>query len=179
MKFFYDCEFLDDGVTIDLISIGIVREDGAEFYAVNRDTAWKRVAKHTWLVDNVVNSLPRIPGPARFPVSRRNPLSIDFDHPSMRTKAEIARDVRILLLSGDREPELWAWYAAYDHVCLAQLWGPMMNLPEGIPMYTHDLKQECDRLGNPELPEQATGEHNALADARHNLVRARALGLVA
>lgn len=178
MKFFYDCEFLEDGVTIDLISIGIVREDGQEYYAVNEDAPWKRIAKHTWLVDNVASSLPQIHGDRRLHVSRSNPFALDFDHPSMRTKSLIASDVKKLLLSGDREPELWAWYVAYDHVCLAQLWGPMMNLPEGIPMYTHDLKQECDRQGNPALPEQASGEHNALADARHNLVRARALGLV-
>ena len=29
MKFFYDTEFIEDGHTIDLVSIGIVREDGA------------------------------------------------------------------------------------------------------------------------------------------------------
>jgi hypothetical protein len=32
MKYFYDCEFIEDGKTIDLISIGVVREDGAELY---------------------------------------------------------------------------------------------------------------------------------------------------
>ena len=35
-------------------------------------------------------------------------------------------------------------------------------------MYTRDLKQWCDSLGNPRLPEQGKGEHNALADARWN-----------
>ena len=40
-------------------------------------------------------------------------------------------------------------------------------------MLTKDLKQRCDDLGNPTLPEQPEGEHNALEDARHNLVRAQ------
>ncbi|MBA3574969.1 MAG: 3'-5' exoribonuclease, partial [Pseudonocardiales bacterium] len=33
MRFFYDCEFIEDGLTIDLVSIGVVDEDGREFYA--------------------------------------------------------------------------------------------------------------------------------------------------
>jgi hypothetical protein len=35
-------------------------------------------------------------------------------------------------------------------------------------MYTRDIKQLCDDLGNPKLPEQGEGEHNALYDARWN-----------
>jgi len=33
-------------------------------------------------------------------------------------------------------------------------------------MYTRDIKQWCDQLGNPRLPEQGKGEHNAISDAR-------------
>jgi hypothetical protein len=35
-------------------------------------------------------------------------------------------------------------------------------------MYTRDLKQEIMRLGNPRVPEQESGNHNALEDARWN-----------
>ena len=35
-------------------------------------------------------------------------------------------------------------------------------------MYTRDLKQLGDSLGNPELPRQDKDEHHALADARWN-----------
>lgn len=38
----YDTEFLEDGSTIELISIGIVCEDGREYYAVNSDMDEKR-----------------------------------------------------------------------------------------------------------------------------------------
>lgn len=41
----------------------------------------------------------------------------------------------------------------------------MADLPKGFPMYCQDLKQWCDQLGNPELPKQASTEHNALHDA--------------
>ena len=37
MRFFYDTEFIEDGDTIELISIGIVGDDGREYYAVSTD----------------------------------------------------------------------------------------------------------------------------------------------
>ena len=37
MRFFYDTEFIEDGETIELISIGIVGDDGREYYAVSTD----------------------------------------------------------------------------------------------------------------------------------------------
>lgn len=177
MKYFYDTEFIEDGSTIDLISIGIVAEDGREYYAVHRDAPWQRIAQHPWLPGNVVPSLPRLHGDERLhrwilsrSGRRRNPCMLDFAHPHMRSRGRIAAEVSAFLLA-DTKPELWAWYAAYDHVALCQLWGTMMQLPKGMPMYTRDIKQECDRLGNPRLPEQPEGVHNALADARHNKVR--------
>jgi hypothetical protein len=147
MRFFYDTEFLEDGKTIDLISIGIVREDGAEYYAVNADADWERILDDEWLVKHVVSQLA---------------------HPiTYLPKWKIAMQVRDFLLSGETPPQLWAWYAAYDHVALAQLFGKMIDLPEGIPMYTNDLKQVVGLRGLKGLPEQAAGEHNALADAHH------------
>ena len=37
VRFFYDCEFIEDGTTIELVSIGVVDEDGREFYAVSTE----------------------------------------------------------------------------------------------------------------------------------------------
>jgi hypothetical protein len=56
----------------------------------------------------------------------------------------------------------------YDHVAVAQMYGTMMNLPKSVPMYMLDLKQLSWLVGNPKHPEQKSGEHNALADARWN-----------
>ena len=36
MKIFYDTEFIENGRTIELISIGMVAEDGRELYLVNQ-----------------------------------------------------------------------------------------------------------------------------------------------
>lgn len=43
MKYFFDTEFHEDGRTIDLISIGIVAEDGREYYAINRECDFDRI----------------------------------------------------------------------------------------------------------------------------------------
>jgi 3' exoribonuclease, RNase T-like len=172
MRIFYDTEFIEDGWLIGLISIGMVREDGAEYYAVNLDADWLKIANNNWLCENVVPSLPlREPvrlasaGPARFR------FAIDRDSSSVKRKQVIADEVRDFILAAP-DPQLWAWYAAYDHVALCQLWGRMIDLPDGVPMWTNDLKQEAERLGSPRMPEQESGEHNALADARHVKVMA-------
>jgi hypothetical protein len=50
----------------------------------------------------------------------------------------------------------------------------MPALPREIPRFTKDLRQRWDDLGNPPLPD-ASGRHDALVDARHNLARWRAM----
>lgn len=176
-KIFYDCEFLETGSSIDLISIGMVAEDGRELYAVNRDMPVKEIRRHDWLMANVVPSLPRIHGDRRHYVSaRRNPLALDFDHPHVMGRKRIAAEAEHFILSTP-DVELWAWYGSFDHVCLAWLYGPMSQIPAGIPMFTCDLRQEAARLGltDDDMPKQASGHHNALADARHNRVIAEFL----
>jgi hypothetical protein len=183
-RVFYDCEFLEDGSTIDLISIGIVTEDGREYYAVNSDADWDRIRANDWLVRNVLPSLPVVNrtmldayvahSPNSFPRPSVDLVDVDKRNTCVKPHWVIANEVREFI-AADPDPQLWAWYAAYDHVALAQLWGRMIDLPDCIPMWTNDLKQECARLGNPRVPEQGDGEHNALADARHNLAIARFL----
>lgn len=37
MKYFYDTEFIEDGKTIELLSIGIVSEDGRKLYCESNE----------------------------------------------------------------------------------------------------------------------------------------------
>ncbi|GAA4934000.1 hypothetical protein HD597_010075 [Nonomuraea thailandensis] len=188
MKIFYDCEFLENGRTIELISIGIVTETGHEYYAVNSDAPWDTIREHRWLMDNVWPHLPLRghktgltytgTGPSGHEVKMTEPGVIDMRDIRVKPHWVIANEVREFIL-GVPDPELWAWYGAYDHVVLCQLWGRMIDLPKGVPMWTADLKQEAMRLGNPEMPKQAKGEHHALADARHNKVMAEYLDQLA
>ncbi len=166
MKVFYDTEFLEDGSTqpIELISIGMVAEDGRELYLVNRDAPWRRIRKNEWLMANVVPRLPQPHGDWILHMPKAWPC--DFHDPAVRRRPYIAEAVATFL-TATPDLELWADYAAYDHVVLAQIFGRMIDLPPGVPMFTHDLQHELRRLGNPALPEQAAGLHNALDDARH------------
>lgn len=168
MKYFYDTEFLEDGEGIGLISVGIVAEDGREYYAVNQDFPLVEVLVSEWLTQNVVPSLP-IRISHRDIEGRPNQLDWDQTHPdfeAVKRHKVIAEEVRGFLLAAGT-PELWADYGAYDHVVLCWLWGSMMDLPAGIPMYTNDIQQEAHRLGVVDLPQQDAGEHNALNDARN------------
>lgn len=144
MRFWFDTEFIENGRTIDLISIGIVAEDGRELYLENEECRTHRASQ--WVQDNV---LPHLFGGEAL-----------VDRVQMRTA------VLNFVEDGNGKPEFWAYYSAYDWVALCQLFGTMMDLPKGWPMYCRDLKQLCDDKGNPPLPEQGKGEHHALADAR-------------
>jgi hypothetical protein len=171
--FCYDTEFLDDGKTIELISIGIVCDDRREYYAVNADMPVERIVGDRWLKENVWPQLP---------------IEWNGDHPTVyldrrsslvKPKWVIANEVRDFITGCIEEgdtPQLWADYAAYDHVVLAQLFGPMIQLPEGIPMFTHDLRQLRGQVsGAWKEPKQTDGVHNALEDARHNMRLYRAM----
>lgn len=142
MKIWFDTEFIEDGKTIDLISIGMVREDGAVLYFENRECDFSKASD--WVKQNV---LPHITSAEDV----------------WRSRAEIAGT--IVEFAGEK-PEFWAYYADYDWVVLCQLFGRMIDLPKGWPMYCRDVKQLCDTMGGPKLPEQTSTEHDALADAK-------------
>lgn len=176
MRYFYDCEFIDDGKTIDLISIGIVAEDGRELYMQSTEFDAEKASE--WVKDNVFSSLivcSRLSGDVRGLYAHEGGQCVDpqrgiFLHCPWRTREEL-RDELLTFMYPDiySIPELWGYYSAYDHVALCQLFGTMIDLPEGFPMYTRDIKQLLDELGGiHELPEQGKGEHNALEDARWN-----------
>ena len=59
MRYFYDTEFIDNGRIIDLISIGVVAEDGREYYAVSIEFDPESAGR--WVRTNV---LPKLPSPA-------------------------------------------------------------------------------------------------------------------
>lgn len=171
MRFFIDTEFIEDGRTIDLLSIGIVAEDGREYYAQVSGVDSRRA--NDWVKANVLPQLRPCPlGHDPFWHQPHPPVGIA--HPCVsecpwKDRGNIRLDL-LAFISPDHygKPEFWGYFADYDWVALCQLFGTMMDLPKGWPMYCRDIKQWCDMLGNPRLPEQGKGEHHALADARWN-----------
>lgn len=154
MRYFYDTEFIENGSTIELVSIGVVAEDGREYYAVS--TEFNSSAASQWVARNV---LPLLPNPS---------------DPAWKSRSVIRQELLEFLTAADNKPELWAWVGCYDHVVLAQLWGDMTGLPRTIPRFTRELKQYWEFAGKPALPSTPVGNHDALIDARHNLVKFRA-----
>jgi hypothetical protein len=148
-RYFLDTEFYEDGSTIDLISLGVVCDDGREFYAVNASAQLHRVSD--WVRDNVLGQLPPYADKAWMD---RNAMKYRF--------SEFVRS------DTSKKIEFWGYYADYDWVALCQLFGTMMGLPEHFPKHCMDLKQLSVMLGNPTHPKQEKGEHNALDDARWN-----------
>lgn len=164
---FYDTEFIEKGgaYPLSLISIGMIDDKGRELYAINGDIHPQLIANHAWLRRNVLPSLPAVECGSAW--------NWDFDHPeapAIYTLGAIAGMVKNFVLGSWETPELWAWYGAYDHVVVCQqLFGTMMQLPPGFPMWTNDLRQEVERLGvESSLPFHSGSEHKAIDDARWN-----------
>lgn len=257
MRYFLDTEFLEgtqktwfgqSRPTIDLISIGIVCEDGREYYAISKDfnlkEAWNsydikqewysidesnqstRDVKDYWIRDNVLKTMFRelcekdedfllnckgIPE-SNLKVGEVTNGGYDFillkhfTYKNLKrlinkygkTNKQIAEEVyefcsndyhkgNNLTFSQRKEyplydkfkPEVYGYYSDYDWVVFCWLFGKMIDLPKGFPMYCKDLKQElsrkqCEIKGDAveldrrrDYPKQ-TNEHHALADARWN-----------
>jgi len=150
MRYFYDFEFFErGGMGIEPISVGFVAEDGRELYLENAYFDWSVVPQDHFLIDNV---LPYLEG---------------ADSVYAVSKFEMGETIKEFVTQTENN-QLWGYYADYDHVTLAQLYGRMVNMPDGLPWVTLDIKQEAIRLGSPDLPLQYEVEHHALADARWN-----------
>ncbi len=171
MRYFLDTEFIENGKIIDLISIGIVAEDGREFYRQNRNCDWDKA--NEWVIGNVFPHLTHFSidhkRPSCLPRFINQAECIELEECPWEFRMYLAPDIRKFCNPWTYgPPEFWGYYTDYDWVVLCQLFGTMMNLPKDWPMYCRDIKQWCDMLGNPKLPEQDKNEHHALADARWN-----------
>jgi hypothetical protein len=200
MRYFIDTEFIEGFHKplfgkkrhfIDLVSIGIAAEDGRSYYAISNEYNYNDADE--WVKKNVIIPmyLQEIHG------DRRNHIDAMSFHkciPRGKTVKTIAQEiVRFVMPSSEdglatdfadyqrkfSNPEFYGYYADYDWVVFCSLFGTMMDLPKGFPMYCRDLKQildeKCTRLKETAetikelngFPKQ-TNEHNALADAKWN-----------
>ena len=150
LRYFFDTEFIDTPIATYPISIGIVCEDGREFYGELNDESIPWFAADQWVLDNVRPLLLRKHGTV-------------YDSP-----ASLGVAVKQFVDAGGQTPQFWAYFADWDWVIMIHLFGTMINTPAGWPLYAMDLKQWAVMLGNPQMPEQGGAVHNALEDARWN-----------
>lgn len=155
MRIFFDTEFLDEGKGIHLISIGMVREDGAELYLENRD--FRVHQADDWLRHHVLSQLSG------------GDTAVGQD--------EMAARISDFALEQGK-PEFWAHYASHDWVALANIFGGVLSLPKGFPKFCMDTIVVSRHQGIP-LPSQTglPGEHHALVDARFGKAQLAALGV--
>ena len=142
MKFFLDCEFIDTGREVHLASIGLVREDGSRYYAELDDCPHHLGCE--WYQKNV---FPHFHG-----------LTIARE----RVAAELNNFC-------GAKPEFWGWFGSYDWICLCQLYGRMLDMPKGWPMYINETMQfmRGAGVGRWDLPKHMGIQHHALDDAVH------------
>jgi hypothetical protein len=173
MRYHYDWEFKEDGITIEPISLGMVDDNGRELYLINtaavrafqeREYFNKLDSTDIWLKANVFNHISE---------ADIEQYGLGVSDPGLfRTKA--ATHVYNFILDGlgySDVPELWGYFAAYDHVCLSQLFGRMIDLPSPMPMFTNDLmtigrKPDGRWKAKPPRPDSLP-LHHSLMDAKY------------
>ena len=172
MKVFYDFEFVEDGRTIEPLSLGMVNDRGETLYIIfdiSDLDLLEKAQRHPFVSEHV---LPKLIGGTSYAFVGQDGVRRLFGGPYIphHQVGDIVKEFLLITCADESgDLELWGYYSDYDHVALAQLWGPMVNMPKDVPWYTRDLKQEIDRVGlrEDELPQQHN-EHHALADALWN-----------
>jgi len=171
MKYFIDTEFIEGFHKplfgkrrhfIDLISIGIVCEDGREYYAISSEFNPKDADE--WVRDNVIHPIEINLYQQLSPVEKDRHYSnrgksafkylLDrFGKSNKQISEEVFQFCSQDTLSLEKakhydvkyeKNEFYAYYADYDWVVFCSLFGRMIDLPNGFPMYCKDLKQMLD-----------------------------------
>lgn len=165
MKLFFDLEFTGLHKYAELISIGIVSEDGKRtFYAENSLVDYLQCDE--WIQDNVVKNLTLNCEPF-------NPVSISDNH-VLRSRPDNIRDALEKWLAQFDTVEMWSDCYAYDWVVFCDLWGGAMNIPKSIYYIPFDLStafrmKDVDADISREQfagTDSTAAKHNALFDAQ-------------
>lgn len=168
MKIFIDTEFVNRGAEnpIDLISIGMVREDGEEFYGINVEAPLGVMYANRWIRENLWPTLPL--------AASNGIVDWDHEHPDVqhvRRHDNLREDVYQFIV-GEGPAELWGSYSGFDYTVLSQLFGTFNEHRDGVPMFINDVQQALlyarreGLLPRSRMPRQDGTAHHALDDAR-------------
>lgn len=131
MRLFLDFEFTGLHQYTMPISIGIVSEDGREFYGEFTD--FNTLMLTDWLKDNIIPNTLYL----SLPEDKRETITKPANH----YIADTETIVRKLLIWLRQFPsvEIWADCLAYDWVLFCQLFGGALNLPRNIYYIPFDI----------------------------------------
>jgi hypothetical protein len=173
MKYFLDTEFIESFHKplfgkrrhfIDLISIGIVSEDNRAFYLISSEYDYNDADQ--WVKENVIIPMYKkvVNG------DNRNRYSADTFHKTYGEPINYICQRLLDWIGNDKDVRFYGYYCDYDWVLLCSMFGRMIDLPKGWPMYCRDLKQRFDEEFTDEIKNHKDypvqkDEHNALLDA--------------
>lgn len=178
MKYFLDFEFIEGFHKplfgkrrhfIDLISVGIVCEDGRTYSAIGNQ--WRYKDADQWVRENVICPLylDTVHGDERNQMFA-NTFQFYYGQSNKEIAAEILAFITEATFGGSIE--FYGYYSDYDWVLFCSLFGRMIDLPKGFPMMCFDIEQLRIESGLSKeillnnVPQ--TGNHNALQDALWN-----------
>lgn len=177
MKYFLDTEFIESAAGIQLVSLGIDCENGRTFYA--ESSMFDERLADDWVKANVLSKLKHWKsGPAGKSLLHTceldpaiNPKHIDVFGSENFIKTCLLDD--FLNAATDPEPQFYAYFADYDWVVFARIFGRLIDRPAHFPMWCIDLKQMMWERGltkewKREVHPDPQGEHDALVDATWN-----------
>lgn len=163
MKIFWDCEFTGLHQNTTLISIGLVTEDGQEFYAEFDDFDRRQVDQ--WIQENVIDRL-WLP----------DDFVLEVTENLWRIKGPRAKVQQYLfrwLRQREAAIEMWSDCLAYDWVLFCDLFGGALSIPDCVYYIPFDLCTLLKIKGiDPDINrEEYAGltsdwKHNALWDAQ-------------
>lgn len=145
MRYFLDAAYIEGNFRnpYQLISLGLVGEDGRTYYAqsadVNRRFASGFVRQHI---------LPRLdPCPDNYDAAVHT-WYVPSCAPACPWKQNtlISAEVLAFVTADATPPEFWGYTASHAWVVFCQLLGGIRELPDGWPVYCRDLKQWIDGL---------------------------------
>ncbi len=182
-------------------------EEAWNRYELEKDCCHGGMKKVYWIRENVLRPIYyELCLKDEEPLnSKNNPLNFSYKtlknliNKYGKTNKQIAEDIKSIFTPDKvkhkgvfpntvpSNVEFYGYYCDYDWVVFCQLFGKMIDLPKGFPMYCKDLKQELDNVDlkkingdiflnpdwlsdikdHPKYPKQVN-EHSALFDARWN-----------
>lgn len=159
-KYYLGTEFAEERGSIKLISIGIKCEDGRTFYAEN--SSFDIRDANDWVQKNAYPSLKWF----GKDFTHYSSFPLDTNHVEVYGSPIDIRDAIKEFIT--ETPVFYAYYGAYDWVVFCWIFGAMIDLPDGYPMFAHDLKPMLDDCEGLKKPADPINEHNALIDAIWN-----------
>lgn len=154
MKIFFDTEFTGLHQKTTLISIGLVSEDGKQFYAELND--YDKTQVNDWIQENVLKNLwnPNEPEKVKLPNDTN-----EFFHGDK----EYIREKLSAWLSQWEQVEMWSDCLSYDWVLFNDLFGTAFDIPKNVYYIPFDI---CTLFKMKEVDPDINREHFALGDSK-------------